>query len=148
MAERFELVTKRQLDMLPLNGSILIKDGGQVATGYKPDRVYEHNGEFWVVEIESSTSRKGFIGGYLKAQKYFHEEHEGLGKLLFVINERKRNLHSVSEQVKQYHLWLAEQGVSVQPTYFLYDTQLREFVAKKVKLFSKSFLAEPTVCVR
>lgn len=140
MTERFEKRAKRELSALRSPGCRLDNDGGQVADGYKPDRVYIRRGLCWIVEFESSTSRKGFIGGYLKAQKYLGEVHGGNGALVFVINENKRNLKPVARQIAQYHNWLKEHGISVQPTYLMYDSTVIELRKRDVSLFSHHFL--------
>jgi hypothetical protein len=94
-----------------------------------------------VVEIESSTSRKGFLGGYIKAQKYFEEIGEEQGRLLFIINEEKRNVSAVARQLRYYCDWLKGHEILVHPTYLMYQTPLPDCIRNSVSLFSNRFLA-------
>lgn len=139
--DRFEIRAKRELSTLRSPGCTLFSDGGQVAIGYKPDRVYVRRGYCWIVEFESSTSRKGFIGGYLKAQKYLSEARGSNGALIFVINENNCNLKPVAQQIAQYHYWLKKQGITVQPTYLMYDRTVVELATRDISLFSRQFLS-------
>lgn len=61
-----------------------VSDGETVAFGYRPDCVYRRDSSYWIIEIEASTNRKSYLGGYLKAQKYLHESGRS-GNLLFII---------------------------------------------------------------
>ncbi|WP_445357039.1 hypothetical protein ACJJIC_12160 [Microbulbifer sp. ANSA002] len=140
MTERYEIRTKRLLSLLRPGNTKEVSSGGQVATGYKPDCVYKEGNKLWVLELESSTSRKGFIGGYIKAQKYFQENYPYDGRLLFIINHKKRNLMPIYQQIKQYHEWLKENGISVMPTYLMYDEPLLELTKRDVSIFSEEFL--------
>lgn len=144
----FEPPIKGLLDRLPTGTTRLMHDGETVAVGYKPDRIYRRNGMFWVIEIESTTSRKGFIGGYLKAQKYFQDEHQGKGRLLFIINREKRNLEAIGRQITQYHDWLKANGISVQPTYLMYHDRLNGLVKNKVDVLSRIFLKKADFVIR
>lgn len=145
MALEFEIRIKNLLDKLPTNTARIVNDGEFVADGYKPDRVYTRNGVTWIIEIESSTSRKGFIGGYLKAQKYFDDNGISKGRMLFIINEAKRNLDAVGNQISQYHHWLKEKGITVHTTYLMYDTALNNLIKNKVDIFSQYYLKSASV---
>lgn len=143
----FEQDTKELLDKLPKGSAKQSHDGGYLAEGYKPDRVYRRNGCTWIIEIEASTSRKGFIGGYLKAQKYFDDLSISKGRLLFIVQGQRPNakkepvsLEAVGKQISQYHSWLREKGISVQPTYLMYDNVLAELVVNGIDILSKEFL--------
>jgi hypothetical protein len=140
VSDRFEIETKALLNLLPSVGIKCEHDGGRVAFGYRPDRVYIGRQKTWVVELESSTSRKGYLGGYIKAQKYIHQECGGLGALLFIINEQRCNADTIREQLQHYHDWLSSLGVPVQPTYLLNTSQLKAFAKSGVTLFSDEFL--------
>ena len=65
--------------------------------------------------------------------------------MLFIINEKKRNLDAVSKQIKQYHNWLKEKGVTVHPTYLMYDAVLDGLIRNKISVLSKDFLETATV---
>ena len=145
---KYEKRIKHLLDQMLSGRTKLRTNGKQVADGYKPDRTYRRNNQVWVVEIEASTSRKGYIGGYLKAQKYFQDEHrKGRGRLLFIIQCKDTNLEAIWRQLAQYHEWLQKNGISVQPTYLIYDTSLNYLMRDKVELFSRDFLAA-TMAIR
>jgi hypothetical protein len=138
--DRFEVATKALLDKLPLGEVKPLHNGGCVAFGYKPDRVYIVRRCTWVVELESSTSRKGYLGGYIKAQQYLHEKRNGRGALLFVVNETRCKSETIKRQLQHYHNWLYELGVPVQPTYLLYTNEVKALAERGVTLFSREFL--------
>ena len=140
----FEQRIKALLDGMTDTRTKTLHDGGEAASGYKPDRVYQKGKNVWVVEIESTTSRKGFIGGYLKAQKYFDDEFSGRGKLLFILNREKRNRDAITRQIDHYHRWLKGRGIAVQPTYLIDDHHLKQLKRRKVELLSKEFTAAAT----
>ena len=57
--DRFEIGIKRRLEQMRFQEECTrVHNGGVVARGYKPDVVYRKNNRTWVVELESSTSRK------------------------------------------------------------------------------------------
>lgn len=145
MPDRFEVATKAVLDAFPRGAAQPLHNGGRVSFGYKPDRVYRLRNATWIVELESSTSRKGYLGGYLKAQKYIHEQCSGRGCLLFVINESRCESLTIRNQLQHYHDWLAEMGVPVRPTYLLYAKELKELLARGTHLLSREFLQSAKV---
>jgi len=143
----YEAKIKKLLDQHGTKNVKQLHDGGVVAEGYKPDRVYKRNGQVWIIEIEASTSRKGFIGGYLKAQKYFEDTDTGKGRLLFIISDKDKKLESVSKQITQYHNWLKDKEIKVHPTYLMYDTELGKMAKNDIEIFSKEFL-EASIVIR
>src|SRR4051794_14416034 len=108
MRDRFEIITKALLDTFPMATAKRLHNGGRVAFGYKPDLVYELGKATWIVELESSTSRKGYLGAYIKAQKYIHGQCGGRGSLLFVINESRCESETIKNQLQHYHDWLLD----------------------------------------
>ena len=96
MPLRYELRAKRLLNRMESGRTRMLNDGGYVSEGYKPDRVYRRNNLTWIIELESSTSRKGFIGGYLKAQEYFQNYCGGQGRLIFIINRNKKEFSKLT----------------------------------------------------
>lgn len=141
MTARYEVQVKRLLDQLESGRSRMTSDGGFVSEGYKPDRAYRRNNLTRVLELESSTSRKGFIGGYLKAQEYFQNYCGGKGRLVFIINRNKKNLYPIGDQLSLYHEWLRENGIHVQPTYLMYDEPLGSLTRERVEVLSGRFLS-------
>ena len=127
-----------------MNGNTLTDDGNFVDDNktYKPDQVYQRGKKTWIVEIEASTSRKGFIGGYLKAQKYLHDNNKQ-GGLLFIIQEKSiKNLSAIAKQLSQYDRWLYDQSIPVEPTYLIHDTKLNDLISSKVTLLSRDFFKQ------
>ncbi len=147
MTDRFEIIIKRLLDEIPQAYARVVHDGEYVSEGYKPDRIYIYGKETWVIEIESSTSRKGFIGGYLKAQKYFEDNELSNGNVMFIINHNKRNLDAVGRQISQYHSWLKGHQVDVKPTYLIYDTDLSNLTDDQENIFSSQYLKDSAVII-
>ncbi len=146
---RFEKKVKLQLDKRVSKSAVIVADGNQVAIGYKPDRIYNYNKHHWIIEIESSTSRKGFIGGYVKAQKHIAGELSAEGSLMFIINEKNKNtrLESIHKQLLIYHNWLEANGLLMQTTHLIYATSLYDNTLKSPHIFSPSFLRKNALTI-
>ena len=144
---RFERRIKDLLEAIPSGRLKLTNDGEFVdlpVKSYKPDQVYTWGNTAWIVEIEASTSRKGFIGGYLKAQKYL-QDNDLNGGLIFIIQQKSiKNLNAIKDQLFQYHAWLKDQGIAVMPTYLVHDTHLKELNKSGISFLTKEFLSKTT----
>jgi hypothetical protein len=102
------------------------KNGGELQKGYKPDRVYKRGSQWVIVEIEAHTSRKGFIGGAVKAAMYFDKESIERGKFVYIVSQRNfKNLDALKGQMEPVLDWLEDWGINTPPTYIVHDTNVR-----------------------
>jgi len=82
-------------------------NGQELMNGYKPDLVLKKEEEYIILESEVSTSRKGYIGGMVKAAKFL--SHEKRGILIYVIELKKNATPSqISKHLEQYLYWIKE----------------------------------------
>src|SRR5258705_11773932 len=79
-------------------GYQIISQGQQLDKGYKPDVVLKSQDEYIIMECDTGTTRKGYIGGMVKAAKYLSGDKKGIA--VFVIQEKNNTT------VKQIHLHL------------------------------------------
>ncbi len=87
-------------------GYEVIKNGQELAKGYKPDVVLKKDNHFIILESEVSTSRKGYIGGMVKAAKFLSSEFIGI--LIYVIEIRKNTTPAqIARHLKEYYEWIA-----------------------------------------
>jgi hypothetical protein len=68
--------------------------GGQLEDGYKPDFVLRNHNDFIILESETSTSRKSFVGGMIKAAHFLQQERTGI--LIFIIKTKRMSMQRLS----------------------------------------------------
>ncbi|MFZ1528995.1 MAG: hypothetical protein WAT19_09610 [Ferruginibacter sp.] len=80
-------------------------NGQELEPGYKPDYVLKSGNEYIILESESSSSRKTYVGGMVKAAYFFRNNKKG--KLIFVIVPKKNTkVVSIANHLKKYLNWL------------------------------------------
>ena len=142
MSEKFETTIKKRLSKYSLGKWKQTHDGGLASPGYKPDRVYQKASRRIIVEIEASTSRKGFLGGYLKAQKFLESKSSSRNSaLLFLQKGERTSVDSIRNQVVEYHEWLRDSGIPVRPVYLMDVKELFRMPLRKTELFSRDFFS-------
>ena len=83
----------------------IIKTGGELVKGYKPNTVLQKKNEFIIMECDTGTSRKGYLGAMIKAAKFLSNDKSGI--LIFVIKEKSNTkVHQISEHLKDYFTWI------------------------------------------
>lgn len=86
-------------------GYAILNSGGQLTKGYKPDTVLQKRNEYIIMEFDTGTSRKGYLGAMLKASKYLTNEKNGV--LILVIKEKPNTtVKQIAEHLREYLIWL------------------------------------------
>ena len=86
-------------------GYAILNSGGQLTKGYKPDTVLQKRNEYIIMECDTGTSRKGYLGAMLKASKYLTNEKNGV--LILVIKEKPNTtVKQIAEHLREYLIWL------------------------------------------
>lgn len=138
MTKRIETIIKEKMDAIH-GKNIPIKNGGEIEPGYKPDRVYEVNGNLFIVEIEASTDRKKHLGNYLKAHEYLNRSDKS-GSVLMIIKEHNNTkLENIFKQVSKYYHWISSLGARKLPIQIITTDQLIDANDKNIGLFTKAF---------
>ena len=84
---------------------LIYKNGQELIKGYKPDVVLKNKNNFIIMESEVSTSRKGYIGGMIKAAKFLTGENSGI--LVYVIQVRKNTTpKQIATHLIDYFNWI------------------------------------------
>lgn len=87
------------------DGYTVLNSGGQLTKGYKPDTVLQKKNEYIIMECDTGTSRKGYLGAMLKAAKYLTNERNGV--LILVIKEKPNTtVKQIAEHLQEYLAWL------------------------------------------
>lgn len=86
-------------------GYAVLNSGGQLTKGYKPDTVLKNGNEYIIMECDTGTSRKGYLGAMLKAARFLTSEKSG--KLILVIKEKPNTtVKQIAEHLREYLAWL------------------------------------------
>jgi len=79
--------------------------GGEIAKGYKPDYSLKKGNEFIILECDTGTSRKGYVGAVTKASKFLTGEKNGV--LVLVMKEKgNTTVIQISNHLQPYLEWL------------------------------------------
>lgn len=83
----------------------MLKDGQELTAGYKPDYVLASAKDYVILESERNTSRKGFVGGMIKAAKFLQTPKSGF--LVYVIQEKDNTTVSqIASHLVAYFNWI------------------------------------------
>lgn len=86
-------------------GYSVLNSGGQLVKGYKPDTVLQKRNEYIIMECDTGTSRKGYLGAMLKAARFLSNERKGI--LVLVIKEKPNiKVKQIAEHLQEYLVWL------------------------------------------
>lgn len=86
-------------------GYSVLNSGGQLAKGYKPDAVLKKENDYIIMECDTGTSRKGYLGAMLKAARFLTNEKNGI--LVLVIKEKPNTtVKQIAEHLREYLTWL------------------------------------------
>ncbi|TWI77669.1 hypothetical protein IQ13_4268 [Lacibacter cauensis] len=86
-------------------GYAIFNSGGQLTKGYKPDTVLKCGEDYIIMECDTGTSRKGYLGSMLKAARYLTKEKKGI--LILVIKEKPNTtVKQIAEHLREYLAWL------------------------------------------
>ena len=83
----------------------IIATGQEIAKGYKPDVVLQNGDDYIIMECDTGTTRKGYIGGMIKAAKFLSGEKHGIAVL--VIKEKKNTtVQQIHSHLIPYFEWI------------------------------------------
>lgn len=92
-----------------LGGHHIVSRGEEVAAGYKPDLTVSSsdNQLAFIVECETKTDRKAFLGNLVKAEKY--AEDCGAHPVLVIVMKESPNttVRQIANHLTPYAVWLA-----------------------------------------
>jgi hypothetical protein len=83
----------------------IVSKGIALSSGYKPDIVLQNNKDYIIIECETGTSRKGYVGGMVKAAKFLTGDNTGI--LVYVIKEKSNtNEQQIQAHLTEYFEWM------------------------------------------
>jgi hypothetical protein len=83
----------------------LISNGREIAEGYKPDAMLRSGNSHIIMECDTSTTRKGFVGGMVKAAKYLTGDKKGV--LVVVLKEKDNTtVKQIHAHLQPYFNWI------------------------------------------
>jgi hypothetical protein len=87
------------------DGYTVLNSGGQLTKGYKPDTVLQKGNDYIIMECDTGTSRKGYLGALMKAARFLTKEMNGV--LILVIKEKPNTtVKQIAEHLREYLKWL------------------------------------------
>lgn len=88
------------------DGYFIMLNGQEIDTGYKPDVVLRNGGdEYIIIESETGTNRKAFLGNMMKAAKYLSGTRSGIAVL--VIKEHSNTtVEQIYRHLIPYFKWI------------------------------------------
>lgn len=87
------------------DGYSVVNSGRQLAKGYKPDTVLQKGNDYIIMECDTGTSRKGYLGAMMKAARFLTNEKYGV--IIFVIKEKPNTtVKQIAEHLREYLNWL------------------------------------------
>jgi hypothetical protein len=123
-------------------GYLLVNSGGQLTKGYKPDIVLNKGNEYIIMECDTGTSRKGYLGAMLKAARFLTNENEGM--LILVIKEKTNTtVKQIAAHLQEYLTWL-QPLTNLRIVYLIKITQ---YCTDKIpiKILSEAFKKEAII---
>ena len=118
---------------------------------YRPDLTIADsiNTVRMIIELESSTSRKGLVGAVIKAEKYSVDL--GCRPLLIIVLHQRTNttIDSVGEQIRHYFQWIKSmrlRGYGLCKVAIIADKEYRASCEKGEVIGSDSFLSRCRIC--
>ena len=83
----------------------IVTRGTVVSVGYKPDCMLQNGNQYIILESETGTNRKMFLGGMIKASMFLRNEKTG--RLAFVIKEHTNTKDfQIANHLKIYYEWI------------------------------------------
>ena len=86
-------------------GFVTLYTGQEIEPGYKPDLVLRKANQYIILESETATSRKTYVGGMMKAAHFLQNKKKG--KLIFVVYPKKNTKAvSIAMHLRPYLDWI------------------------------------------
>lgn len=86
-------------------GYEILLSGKQLSKGYKPDCVLLGNDGYIIMECDTGTSRKGYLGAMMKAARFLSKTNTGV--LVLVIKEKPNTtVRQIADHLRDYLSWL------------------------------------------
>ncbi len=125
-------------------GSSILTNGKNIIDGYRPDLsiVDSNNNIYLILESESKSDRKAFIGALVKASHFAYHNEKSV-TLIFVMKEVKNQttVAQVSSNIEPYFQWLCGLGsTQLNRVCFISDIAYLKSVNNNETLLSDKFL--------
>lgn len=86
----------------------MFKNGQELEPGYKPDYVLKKGNHYIILESETTSSRKTYVGSMMKAAHFL--QHENKGDMIFVIDPKENTkVESIASHLKLYLRWIKKE---------------------------------------
>lgn len=123
-------------------GYSVLNSGGQLVKGYKPDTVLQKGNEYIIMECDTGTSRKGYLGAMLKAASFLSNERKGI--LVLVIKEKPNTkVKQIAEHLQEYLVWL--QPLTNLNIVYLIESNIYCPDENPLELLSSEFITTATI---
>jgi hypothetical protein len=123
----------------------IVTTGQEIAKGYKPDAMLQHGNDYIIMECDTNTTRKGYIGGMIKAAKYLTGDRKGI--VVFVLKEKKNTtVKQIHAHLQPYFEWI-EPLTNLQAVYVI-ATDKYCVADKPLKLLDADFMQHAKTIVR
>lgn len=111
--------------------------GQEIDKGYKPDIMLKDGNNYIIMECDTNTTRKGIIGGVIKAAKFLTGERKGVSVL--VLQERKNiTVKQIHSHLKPYFDWI--QPITNLQAIYIISAENYVTLDKPLKLLDNSFM--------
>jgi hypothetical protein len=119
------------------DGYQIISNGQEIDKGYKPDVVLKNEDDYIIMECDTNTTRKGYIGGMVKAAKYLSGNKKGIA--VFVIKEKNNTtVKQIHSHLIPYFEWI-KQLTNLRAVYLISTEAYCPF-DKPLGLFGSDFM--------
>lgn len=123
-------------------GYSVLNSGGQLVKGYKPDTVLQKDNEYIIMECDTGTSRKGYLGAMLKAARFLSNDRKGV--LVLVIREKPNTkVKQIAEHLQEYLVWL--QPLTNLNIVYLIESNIYCPDENPLELLSSEFITTATI---
>ncbi len=123
----------------------IVSTGKEIAKGYKPDAMLQNGNDYIILECDTNTTRKGFIGGMIKAAKYLTGEKKGI--IVFVLKEKENTtVEQIHAHLQPYFDWI-EPLTNLEALYVI-ATDKYCIADKPLKLLDVDFIQHAKKIVR
>lgn len=123
----------------------IVATGQEIAKGYMPDAVLQNGNNYIIMECDTSTTRKGYIGGMIKAAKYLTGAKKGI--VVIVLKEKKNTtVKQIHAHLQPYFEWI-EPLTNLQAVYVI-ATDKYCIADTPLKLLDEEFMAHAKTITR
>jgi hypothetical protein len=126
-------------------GYQIISHGQEIDKGYKPDVVLKSEDDYIIMECDTGTTRKAYIGGMVKAAKYLSGNRKGIA--VFVIEEKDNTtVTQIHSHLIPYFEWI--KPLTNLKAVYLISVKAYCPVDKPLEIFTADFLNQAKAILR